>query len=56
MGVKLLSKLLKTECYDQTKQVHLSSLFGKKVCVDVSIYLYRYKSQNTLIESFYTMC
>ena len=56
MGVKLLSKLLKTECYDQTKQVHLSSLFGKKICVDVSIYLYRYKSQNTLIESFYTMC
>lgn len=56
MGVKLLSKLLKTECYDQTKQVHLSSLFGKKICVDVSIYLYRYKGQNTLVESFYTMC
>lgn len=56
MGVKLLSKLLKIECYEQTKQVHLSSLFGKKICVDVSIYLYRYKSQDTLIESFYTMC
>ena len=56
MGVKLLSKLLKTECYDQTKQVHLSSLFGKKICIDVSIYLYRYKGQNTLVESFYTMC
>jgi len=56
MGVKLLSRLLKTECYKETKQVHLSSLFGKKICVDVSIYLYRYKSQNTLIESFYTMC
>jgi len=56
MGVKLLSRLLKSECYDQTKQVHLSSLFGKKICIDVSIYLYRFKSQNTLIESFYTMC
>jgi len=56
MGVKLLSKLLKTQCYDETKQIHLSSLYGKKICVDVSIYLYRYKSQNTLIESFYLMC
>ncbi len=56
MGVKLLSKLLKTQCYNETKQIHLSSLFGKKICIDVSIYLYRYKSQNTLIESFYLMC
>ena len=43
MGVKLLSKLLKTQCYDETKQIHLSSLYGKKICIDVSIYLYRYK-------------
>ena len=56
MGVKLLSKLLKTQCYEETKQIHLSSLFGKKICIDVSIYLYRYKSQDTLIESFYLMC
>ena len=51
-----MSKLLKTQCYDETKQIHLSSLYGKKICIDVSIYLYRYKSQNTLIESFYLMC
>ena len=56
MGVKLLSKLLKTQCYNETKQIHLSSLYGKKICIDVSIYLYRYKGQNTLIESFYLMC
>jgi len=56
MGVKLLSKLLKTQCYEESKQTHLSNLFGKKICIDVSIYLYRYKSQNTLIESLYSMC
>jgi flap endonuclease-1 len=56
MGVKLLSKLLKTQCYDDCQQIHLSSLYGKKICIDVSIYLYRFKSQNTLIESFYAMC
>lgn len=56
MGVKLLGKLLKTQCYDVSKQIHLSSLFGKKICIDVSIYLYRYKSKDNLIESFYLMC
>tara|TARA_X000000368_G_scaffold335861_1_gene273410 strand:+ start:66 stop:1055 length:990 start_codon:yes stop_codon:yes gene_type:complete len=56
MGVKLLGKLLKTQCYDVSKQTHLSSLFGKKICIDVSIYLYRYKSQNRLIENMYLMC
>ena len=56
MGVKLLSRLLKTQCYDDSKQIHLSCLYGKKICIDVSIYLYRFKSQNTLIESFYVMC
>ena len=56
MGVKLLSKLLKNECYDETEKIHLSNLFGKKICIDTSIYLYRFKSQNTLIESFYVMC
>lgn len=56
MGVKLLSKLLKNECYDETEKIHLSCLYGKKICIDTSIYLYRFKSQNTLIESFYVMC
>ena len=56
MGVKLLAKLLKQECYNETKKVHLSCLYGKKICIDISIYLYRFKGQNTLIESFYVMC
>jgi flap endonuclease-1 len=56
MGVKLLGKLLKTQCYDVSKQKHLSYLYGKKICIDVSIYLYRYKSQDSLIENFYLMC
>jgi len=56
MGVKLLSKMLKTTCYDETTKVHLSQLYGKKICVDISIYLYRYKGQGMLIENFYLMC
>ena len=56
MGVRLLSKLLKSTCYDVTKQIHLSHLYGKKICIDTSIYLYRYKSHDMLIENFYIMC
>ena len=56
MGVRLLSKLLKSRCYEQTKQIHLSELYGKKICIDASIYLYRYKSQNALLEKIYLMC
>jgi 5'-3' exonuclease len=33
----------------------MSKLQGKRIVVDVSIYLYKYESDNTLIESIYTM-
>lgn len=56
MGVKLLSKLLKTECADCVRNTHLRQLYGKKVCIDTSIYLYRYKSMESLLEKFYLMC
>ena len=56
MGVKLLSKLLKTECSDCVKKIHLHQLNGKKICIDTSIYIYRYKSMSSLIEKFYLMC
>lgn len=56
MGIRLLSKLLKKKCGHKIQTTHLSVLSGKKICIDTSIYLYRYKSQNALIEKFYLMC
>ena len=56
MGVKLLSKLLKTECGDCVRKTHLRQLYGEKICIDTSIYLYRYKSMEGLLEKFYLMC
>ena len=56
MGVKLLSKLLKTECSDCVRKTHLRQLYGEKICIDTSIYLYRYKSMESLLEKFYLMC
>lgn len=56
MGVKLLSKLLKQECNDVTEKLNLSQLYGKKLCIDASIYLYRFKCNDALIENLYLMC
>tara|TARA_Y100000591_G_scaffold211252_1_gene183164 strand:- start:265 stop:1191 length:927 start_codon:yes stop_codon:yes gene_type:complete len=56
MGVKLLSKLLKQECSDITETIHLSQLYGKKLCIDASIYLYRFKCNDALLENLYLMC
>tara|TARA_B100001063_G_C16772846_1_gene562931 strand:+ start:3244 stop:4170 length:927 start_codon:yes stop_codon:yes gene_type:complete len=56
MGVKLLSKLLKQECSDITETLHLSQLYGKKLCIDASIYLYRFKCNDALLENLYLMC
>ena len=39
MGVKLLSKLLKTECSDCVRKIHLRQLYGEKICIDTSIYI-----------------
>ena len=56
MGIKLLSTLLKSQCADIVQKKHLSQLYGKKICIDISIYLYRFKTQDALIEKFYLMC
>lgn len=56
MGVKLLSSLLKAYCSDVVEKHHMGDLFGKKICIDSMIYLYRFKSQDALIEKFYLMC
>ena len=40
MGVKLLSKLLKTECSDCVRKTHLRQLYGEKyVSIQAFIYI-----------------
>lgn len=57
MGIKLLNKFLKENCKstNSINTFHISKLQGKTIVVDVSIYLYKYESDNTLTESIYTM-
>ena len=55
MGIKYLNKFIQSHCNDSVKQIHLSDLSNKKIVIDTSIYLYRYISDNTLLENFYLM-
>ena len=55
MGIKHLNRYIQTQCKSSIKQIHLSELTNKKIVIDTSIYLYRYASDNTLLENFYLM-
>ena len=44
MGIKNLHQFLRKKCPECYKQIHLSSLAYKKVAVDVSLFLFKYKS------------
>jgi flap endonuclease-1 len=54
MGIPKLNKLLVEQCSQQSiYKIHLQSLSGKKVAVDISIYLYRFLSDGNFMEHLY---
>jgi flap endonuclease-1 len=55
MGIKNLNKFLKENTKDSIKLGHVSELSGKRIAVDISIYMYKFASENTLIENIYLM-
>ena len=56
MGIPNLNKFFIDNCKKNSIQkTHLSSLSGKVIAVDTSIYLYKFAADNTLIEHFYLM-
>jgi len=57
MGVRYLNKLFRETCKnsDAIKIINMNQLHGKKIAVDISIYLYKFVSENSLIESTYSM-
>jgi flap endonuclease-1 len=46
---------LRTECCDSIKTISIAELSGKKIAVDISIYMYKYESTESLIENMYIM-
>ena len=57
MGIRYLNKFFREECKnsDSIKIISMKQLCGKKIAVDISIYLYKFASDDTLIENIYLM-
>lgn len=55
MGIKFLNKILRDNCDQSIWEINISKLQGKKIAVDISIYLYKYESNDTLLENMYLM-
>ena len=55
MGIKHLNRFLREEAQDCIKFISLAELSGKKIAVDISIYMYKYAAEGTLLENMYLM-
>ena len=55
MGIKHLNRFLREEAKESIKLISLSEITGKKIAVDISIYMYKYAADDTLIENIYLM-
>ena len=55
MGIKNLNRFLRVNCPQNIRQISLWDLRGKTVAIDASIYMYRFQTDNNLIEGIYQM-
>lgn len=55
MGIQFLNKFLRTECMNSIKEMGMSELSGKKIVVDIDIYMFKFSAENALIENMYSM-
>ena len=55
MGIKLLNKFLNIHAPKGINSKHLSQLYGKKICIDTMIYIYKFLSEDGLLEKFYLL-
>lgn len=55
MGIKHLNSFLRTKCSNSIQRIHLKELAGKKIAVDISIYIYKFLEDKALIENIYLM-
>jgi len=55
MGIKYLNGFLRENCKGSIRSMSMAELSGKKIAVDVSIYLYKYAGDESLVENMYLM-
>ena len=56
MGIHLLQTFIASLNDSSIKEQHLREFSNKKITVDISIYLYRFKEMDNLLENIYLMC
>ena len=55
MGIKNLHKFIRSECKTSIRPISFYELSGKKIAVDISIYMFKYAADGCLIENIYLM-
>jgi 5'-3' exonuclease len=55
MGIRHLNRYLRDHCPNSIRVMSMADLSGKQIAVDISIYLYKYESENMLLENMYLM-
>ena len=55
MGIRHLNKYLRDKCPDSIRVLNMADLEGKRIAIDISIYLYKYEGDNMLLENMYLM-
>lgn len=55
MGIRHLNRFLRDSCPNSIRSINLADLSGKRIAVDISIYLYKYEAENALLENMYVM-
>jgi flap endonuclease-1 len=55
MGIKYLNRFFRNTIPSSMKFISIAELSGKKIAIDISIYLYKYVADGNLIENMYLM-
>jgi len=55
MGIRNLNQYLRNNCGQSIRCINIADLSGKRIAVDISIYLYKYEAENALLENIYVM-
>jgi len=56
MGIRKLNKFLREKCKHAITKRYMEELEEKTIVIDISIYMYKYKALNKLMEKMYDMC
>ena len=55
MGIRNLNRHLRDNCPESIRCMNMADISGKRIAVDISIYLYKYEAENALLENMYVM-